>query len=1046
MQWVVGTWFITSLLGLGRGHNTLFEGYDRSLSGYHRCSVNESVLVTHVISYPTSYTQKRPCGGWLPWTVCDVTVYQTSYRMEFSNTTKQVMKCCHGYEQVGSHCALSLNRSAEFTSKPGLCPSVTESQWYDANPSSSVCMWDIDCPKRQKCCQNENTYQCSDPLPPGNRNWCFNATITVKTAYELLNMDKGLFNHTRLLHSVVTGALGTNGISVYYLWSWAAGPFTTSSSLQVCSSIVLSLKNISTQLYMLEIIEEVTSVAVEDVDECAVPELNNCSNHTNCNNTEGSYVCICHHGYEDQNPTEPGTVCMAPKVTTPASTTGNSPTTTSQHTTGPTTYTDTGGTQSSDGPMSTSFVDQSTQTNPSSQPSPTCDHIPEITSISANNVTNSTFNVTWTTNNQTGVKFHLVLLHGTTELNNLYITSLHWMFRDLMPGVLYTVWVAPIACENMGNHTEVKVRTDGETLSATARLTNVVYAQYMNDPNNEEYKAFCKNVIDEIFSSLPEDIRQLVVSGVVTINITSLSNGSVIVNFSIVFQPNSNLSLYNVSSALMTSLQSSHVYAVDNSSIHIEDLNECLLGMADCSPWARCNNTYGSYTCDCWHGYEDLNPSRKGRSCAATFSTSTPPSSTIISTTPIFDRTSNDTITTPDSSTTSTTPVTTAAASSNMVKVTSTTLKTDRPVTSTTTQATSFRSKASSLSSVSSTNHMPPGTKIISVQCTPGYISVRVRRDYLDINNISASSLYLGQPECGPKKVFLTHVQLIAAWDKCGTRLEHNSTHNTIHVTLYNNISSLIFLMAAPKRLAVPIICTYPRSINISTGYSPTGYSDIMNDVVEGSGSFQVTVRLLNGTFPLPENYTLSPEDEVTVEVAVNTTITQIKVIINKCWATPTRDSLQPTSYLFLNNGCPTQNSHTTVIQNGNDTVSLISVKIFALVEVNIIYLHCQIQICVEIQDNTCRPTCVERASRSANLIGVTKASFGPLLRLSTTEPPSDATVSTQTIEYVLLGVGLVLFALAVIFGLLCHKRRVGSYDFSVKPPPENLTYLTFNK
>lgn len=83
-----------------------FSGYDRTLSGYHLCNMTESVSETHVISYPTSYTQRKPCGGWLPWTMCDVTVYKTEYRTQVLYMPKQVMKCCHGYEQVGSYCAL----------------------------------------------------------------------------------------------------------------------------------------------------------------------------------------------------------------------------------------------------------------------------------------------------------------------------------------------------------------------------------------------------------------------------------------------------------------------------------------------------------------------------------------------------------------------------------------------------------------------------------------------------------------------------------------------------------------------------------------------------------------------------------------------------------------------------------------------------------------------------------------------------------------------------------------------------------------------------
>jgi len=47
-----------------------------------------------------------------------------------------------------------------------------------------------------------------------------------------------------------------------------------------------------------------------------------------------------------------------------------------------------------------------------------------------------------------------------------------------------------------------------------------------------------------------------------------------------------------------------------------------------------------------------------------------------------------------------------------------------------------------------------------------------------------------------------------------------NITHNSFNVTLYNNVS-----MASNVHLEVPIICTYPSRITISTGYDPPGYS-----------------------------------------------------------------------------------------------------------------------------------------------------------------------------------------------------------------------------
>lgn len=81
----------------------------------------------------------------------------------------------------------------------------------------------------------------------------------------------------------------------------------------------------------------------------------------------------------------------------------------------------------------------------------------------------------------------------------------------------------------------------------------------------------------QIGVSLSADMRELILSGLVTIQITSLTNGSVIVNISIVFLPNNNLDMLNVTTALMESLKNSSVYTVDKNSTHIDGTAYCYL-------------------------------------------------------------------------------------------------------------------------------------------------------------------------------------------------------------------------------------------------------------------------------------------------------------------------------------------------------------------------------------------------------------------------------------------------------------------------------------
>lgn len=69
-----------------------------------------------------------------------------------------------------------------------------------------------------------------------------------------------------------------------------------------------------------------------------------------------------------------------------------------------------------------------------------------------------------------------------------------------------------------------------------------------------------------------------------------------------------------------------------------------------------------------------------------------------------------------------------------------------------------------------------------------------------------------------------------------------------------------------------------------------------------GSGFFLVRVRLTNGTAPLPQNHSLSSDEVVVVDVSLNTTLDQIKVVINRCWVTPTQNPRDTYSYIFMEN------------------------------------------------------------------------------------------------------------------------------------------------
>lgn len=73
-----------------------------------------------------------------------------------------------------------------------------------------------------------------------------------------------------------------------------------------------------------------------------------------------------------------------------------------------------------------------------------------------------------------------------------------------------------------------------------------------------------------------------------------------------------------------------------------------------------------------------------------------------------------------------------------------------------------------------------------------------------------------------------------------------------------------------------------------------------MKEAFTDSGPAQMRLQLMNGSAPLPHNSTLSPRETVVMDVSLNTSSEQIKVVVSKCWATPTGDPEEPYRQTFL--------------------------------------------------------------------------------------------------------------------------------------------------
>ncbi|EMP31458.1 Uromodulin-like 1 [Chelonia mydas] len=169
----------------GQGKENVFTEKGLSLLGYHLCNYSMTKTVSKMAAYQKSYEKHTSCGGWIPWMVCPKMSYKTQYHIIEVPEIMNFTDCCEGYEQVGFYCTLSLNRSSEFASRPGVCP---EEEMDSLNYS---CTLDTDCPGLKKCCNSSKGAGCVDPIPE-DVNECSHAELNACSRSELcINLEGG---------------------------------------------------------------------------------------------------------------------------------------------------------------------------------------------------------------------------------------------------------------------------------------------------------------------------------------------------------------------------------------------------------------------------------------------------------------------------------------------------------------------------------------------------------------------------------------------------------------------------------------------------------------------------------------------------------------------------------------------------------------------------------------------------------------------------------------------------------------------------------------
>ncbi|KAM4889453.1 uromodulin-like 1 [Thomomys bottae] len=610
-----------------------------------------------------------------------------------------------------------------------------------------------------------------------------------------------------------------------------------------------------------------------------------------------------------------------------------------------------------------------------------------IQRVMISNVTSAGFQLQWAADLSLLPTFHLTLVSAQGPTVSMDTQSTSVALSGLEPGTLYLVQIIARACGTEGARTDLKVRTAARKLRGQVRIANVRFSEAFHNASSQQYQGFLQRFLSVVREPLPAMLRQHLDSGGIRLNVTSVTNGSVVVDFTLLIT--ADVGIQEVSTAFLTALHSASPLEVVPGDTFIQDYDECASSEDDCVPGTACRNTLGSFTCSCEPGASNFHVEYSGRSCEG-------------------------------------------ASPGNATQV----LGPEQP-TPTGTRAVPVPGPSSAPQDLLPRLTLP---EAVDVRCEVEKVVIAIQKRFLQQESIPEPSLYLGQPSCNASHSNSTHVFLAAGWGECGTLVQSNMTSTVVRTTLRNDLSPEGVIRH--PRILSPIHCAFPNDLLASLGYAPQwGVYTIVEDL-HGAGNFITEMHVLVGDSPIPQNHSVSASEDVRIEVGLYRQKNNLRVVLTECWATPSSDARDPVTFGFINNSCPIPNTYTTVIQNGDSSKAQFKLRIFSFINNSIVYLHCKLRICLESREATCKISCSNfRLASSSEASMFHQMSWGPLLRSEGSSPSVKPGPRAGLIVLVVVAALLVL-GVAATFLIIRYQRMTGNYN--VKVQSGNFGYQVF--
>ncbi|KAK7878138.1 hypothetical protein WMY93_031219 [Mugilogobius chulae] len=262
-------------------------------------------------------------------------------------------------------------------------------------------------------------------------------------------------------------------------------------------------------------------------------------------------------------------------------------------------------------------------------------------------------------------------------------------------------------------------------------------------------------------------------------------------------------------------------------------------------------------------------------------------------------------------------------------------------------------------------------------RCLDKHLKGGISKQYLSsrLKGALKTSLNHGQCEVNETQDFF-YFKTPREPNPCGTRRRVNESH----IELQNFLTVTVAGEKGPRvdqgrSLRVLWKCVYPRHYlrTALVGVDLEWLSSF--SVVAFNTSLQLALNMsLFGDSSYSSSFSdavmLNPDDTLFFQVSLQTSnsfIHDVRLQVESCWATESSDPQDQVQGMFLQDGCPVDDTFSWLSQNGASQMSRFSIQMFHLPQSLPLYFHCRASVCGTEENCTQNCSSDQRMKRSVS-------------------------------------------------------------------------------